>query len=180
LQNTGAQLFIVGDGCEKENLIRLTRELGIEEHVHFAGFVSPNHGLPEIYRLANLFVTASEIETQGIVLLEAAASGLPIVAVNATCISEIVHDGVNGFLASPGDIKTLQDHMLALLSHPEMARHMGQQGRILAEAHGIEATWQRHESLYMELTYQPRAQVVMMEKPWRNAHRIARAWLGLS
>jgi glycosyltransferase involved in cell wall biosynthesis len=179
LQNTDAQLFIVGDGCEKNNLIRLIRELGIEERVHFAGFVSPQNGLPEVYRMANLFVTASEIETQGIVLLEAAASGLPIVAVNATCIHEIVHDGVNGYLASLGDVKTIHDSIVTLINHPRQARMMGQAGRLLAGEHGIEATWQRHENLYMELTSQAGVQPVMIERSWRDTRRIRKIWLGL-
>lgn len=179
LRQSNAHLFIVGDGCERSNLIRLSRELRIEECVHFAGFVSPQNGLPEIYRITNLFVTASEIETQGIVLLEAAASGLPIVAVNATCIPEIVHDRVNGFLANPGDIKTIHDGMITLISNPQKARMMGKEGRILAKEHGIRATWQLHEDLYKELISQIETQPVTKKRQWLNERIITKTWLEL-
>lgn len=179
LQNTDAHLFIVGDGCEKNNLIRLSRELGIDERVHFAGFVSPQHGLPEIYRMANVFVTASEIETQGIVLLEAAASGLPIVAVNATCIPEIVHDRVNGFLVNPGDIKIISDNIVALINNPKKAHMMGKEGRILAKEHSIHATWQIHEDLYKEMISQIGIQLAAKKSQLLNPRRITKIWLGL-
>jgi 1,2-diacylglycerol 3-alpha-glucosyltransferase len=179
LQKTSVHLFIVGDGCEKNNLIRLSRDLGIAERVHFAGFVSQQDGLPNIYPMANVFVTASEVETQGIVLLEAAASGLPIVAVNATCISEIVRDGVNGFLASPGDIKTIHDSISTLISNPKKARIMGKEGRILAEEHGIHTAWQLHEDLYKELIFQTGLQPVAKKRQLLNPRRITKAWLGL-
>jgi len=61
MRKTKAQLFVVGDGEHREVLIDLTNELGIQEHSHFPGFVSPLGDLPELYRLANIFVTASEI-----------------------------------------------------------------------------------------------------------------------
>ncbi|MGB8981248.1 MAG: glycosyltransferase, partial [Anaerolineales bacterium] len=115
LLTSGAHLLIVGDGCQKSNLVRLCNDLRIAERVHFIGFVSARQGLPGIYQVAHLFVTASEIETQGIVLLEAAASGLPIVAVRTTCIPEIVHDGINGYLEEPGDVHGMSNAMNLLL-----------------------------------------------------------------
>ncbi len=127
-----AHLLIVGDGIRKSSLMDLCDSLGITEYVHFTGFVSTEQGLPEIYRIARLFVTASEIETQGLVLLEAAASGLPIVAIRATCIPEIVHDDVNGFLAESGDVQGLSQGMSALLQDREKAVQKGQAGLSLA------------------------------------------------
>ena len=104
MQHSDAHLLIVGDGRQKRHLMQLCRDLKIEERVHFTGYVSIEQGLPELYRVAHMFVTASEIETQGIVLLEAAASGLPLIAVHATCIAEIVYDGANGYLTNAGDV----------------------------------------------------------------------------
>ena len=179
LQTTNAHLFIVGDGCDKNNLVRLSQELGIEERVHFAGFVSPQDGLPEIYRMSNLFVTASEIETQGVVLLEAAASGLPIVAMNATCIPEIVHDRVNGFLANPEDLNTIHDSILTLISNPKKAHIMGQEGRILAQQQDVHTTWQLHEDLYEELISHTGLQPVAKKRQLLNPRRITKTWLGL-
>jgi len=125
MQNTNAHLLIVGDGCEKKALTNLCNSLGIANRVHFANFISDQLYLSGIYRMANIFVTASEIETQGIVLLEAAASGLPIIAVDSTCIPEIVHDQVNGYLAKPGDTQALGEAIMMLLNHPDQAKQMG-------------------------------------------------------
>lgn len=150
LRESEAHLVLVGDGCEKQNLICLCQELGIENRVHFLGFVSVEDGLPEIYRMADIFLTASEIETQGLVLLEAAASGLPIVAVNATCIPEIVHDGVNGFLAEPGDIDTFGSAIRTLLNHSDRKHVMSREGRALAVLHDLHTTGTLHENLYLD------------------------------
>ena len=103
MKQVDAQLLVVGDGCLRKALTRLSHELGISKGCHFAGFVSPHGDLPAIYGMDDVFVTASEIETFGIVILEAMASGCPIVAVKATCIPELVNDECNGFLVQSGD-----------------------------------------------------------------------------
>jgi len=162
IRESEAHLLIVGDGKQKQNLIRLCRETGIRERVHFTGFIHPS-SLPEIYRLADIFVTASEIETQGIVLLEAAASGLPIVAVDATCISEVVHDRVNGFLVRSGDIRGFSGALLSLTNDPKGARKIGMNGRTLVSEQDIQNSWALHEDLYLEITQQLKRQY--MTKP---------------
>lgn len=153
IRESEAHLLIVGDGKQKQKIIRLCREMEIQKRVHFTGYIHPSN-LPEIYRLADIFVTASEIETQGIVLLEAAASGLPIVAVNATSISEIVHDQVNGYLVSSGDMRAFSDALVTLINDPKGACEMGLNGRILASEHDIQHTWMLHENLYREMAQQ--------------------------
>ncbi len=148
VQQTAAHLVVVGDGVQKPKLIHLCRSLGIEDRVHFTGFVTVESGLPEIYRIASLFVTACEIETQGIVLLEAAASGLPIVAVRATCIPEIVRDGENGYLVEPGDINAMGEAMRLLVTETAWASYMGQASRSRVAAHGTQRTVEAYEQLY--------------------------------
>lgn len=157
IRESEAHLLIVGDGKQKRNLIRLCREMGIKDRVHFTGYIHPSN-LPEIYRMANIFVTASEIETQGIVLLEAAASGLPIVAVDATCISEVVHDQVNGFLVRSGDFRSFSEALLSLINDPNRACEMGMNGKILVSEQDIQNTWALHENLYREMKKQTGSQ----------------------
>jgi glycosyltransferase involved in cell wall biosynthesis len=155
MRESNAHLVIVGDGTQKPALMKLCESLGISDRVHFPGFISTQDGLPEIYRTAHLFVTASEIETQGIVLLEAAASGLPIVAVRATCIPEIVHHGTNGYLAESGDIKGLSSAMSLILRDSRKAKTMGESSTILASRHARAYTHQAHEQLYSQLVRVP-------------------------
>jgi glycosyltransferase involved in cell wall biosynthesis len=151
IHQTDAHLLIVGDGKQKKHLMQLCQEMGIEERVHFTGYVSVQSGLPELYRIASLFVTASEIETQGIVLLEAAASGLPLVATNTTCIPEIVHNGSNGYLTKAGDAYAIGQSMIRILKEPHMMASMGRDSRSLAEGHPKEETFDEHERIYHQM-----------------------------
>ena len=151
INQTNAHLLIVGDGRQKKHLMQLCNDLGIGERVHFTGFVSIQQGLPELYRISSIFVTASEIETQGIVLLEATASGLPIVAVRATCIPEIVYDEANGYLTKAGDVYAMSQSMIKILNDPCMAATMGRVGRTLAEGHPNQETLDEHERIYDQM-----------------------------
>lgn len=160
LAESDAHLLIVGDSTQKPALINLCKSLGISDRVHFPGYISSEDDLPEVYRIASLFVTASEIETQGIVLLEAAASGLPIVAVRSTCIPEIVHDGMNGYLAKPGDLGGLSQAMSRILKNPQTAKSMGEASQVLAAKHGLNHTYRAHQQLYNQLVRQVRTQRV--------------------
>jgi glycosyltransferase involved in cell wall biosynthesis len=156
-RGNNAHLLIVGDGLRKPILMKLCESLGISDRVHFTGFISTKQGLPELYRIACLFISASEIETQGLVMLEAAASGLPIVAIRATCIPEIVHDGVNGFLAEPGEVEGLGRGMDILLRDEKKADQMGRASLALAQKHDNRFTIEAHERLYNQLIEQTQA-----------------------
>jgi len=94
-----AVLLIAGDGPARIHYQARVREAGLEKSVHFAGFV-PDAELPSYYAAADAFVIASKFETQGIVVMEALASGLPVAGINYRAIAEIVKDGGNGFLFS--------------------------------------------------------------------------------
>jgi glycosyltransferase involved in cell wall biosynthesis len=92
----------------------------------------PREELPPYYRAADLFLFASETETQGLVLAEAAASGLPAAAVEASGVDEVVVNGETGILTKP-EPRELADAAIALLLDPERRRAMGQSARRLAE-----------------------------------------------
>lgn len=90
-------LAIAGEGPEKERLIKRAGELGLSGDVVFIGKV-PNEEIKNYYAAADCFLFASKSETQGIVLLEAMAAGLPVVAVQATGTEDIVKNEVNGYM----------------------------------------------------------------------------------
>ena len=177
MQATGAHLLMVGDGRQKSALMKMCKTMGIEKTSHFPGYVSKDTGLPEIYRLADLFVSASEIETQGIVLLEAAASGLPIVSVRATCIPEIVLDGVNGFLTRPSDDIGLGNAITSLLKDPAKSKKMGKAGRRLVKEHNILTTFDRYEHLYEDVLRQKAIQSASLPITDRKWGERVKAWL---
>jgi glycosyltransferase involved in cell wall biosynthesis len=158
MQQTEAHLLIVGDGSQKHRLMKMCEALKIVNRVHFPGYIAPREGLPEVYRLASLFVTASEIEVQSLVLLEAIASGLPIVAVRATFVPEIVHNGVNGSLVEPGDIDGLANAISTLLKNSKQRREMGQISRRLAETHDVHISMDLHEQFYANFVKQKEIQ----------------------
>jgi len=122
---------LVGHGTQADALRRMAGGLHAAARVTFAG-VCAHENLPQHYRAADLFLFASETETQGLVLAEAAACGLPAVAVNAPGCAEVVHDGDTGVLTK-GDPSALAEAAIALLVDPVRRAAMGLRARQLAE-----------------------------------------------
>lgn len=138
------QLVIVGDGVDKANLESLAE--GCPE-VHFLGRVTPPE-LYEVYRLGDVFVTASEIETQGIVLIEAAATGMPLVAVDKGAVSEVCRDGENGYLCHPGDVNEIAEAAVKILSDDELRRRFSKVSIKIASEHDFEKTLDKFINIY--------------------------------
>lgn len=145
-----AMLVIVGDGTDKAHLEELVEYLQIKDSVLFLGKVLlPD--LAEIYRTGDMFATASEIETQGIVLIEAAATGLPIVAVDKGAVGEVCKNGINGSLCKAGgDIEGIYKGMLEILSDEGKKREYGKNSLEIAKKHDIRNTLKRFEEIYEE------------------------------
>lgn len=145
------QLVVVGDGKHRGEIRQLCRSLGIEDCCTFPGFIPQTGDLPGVFRLADLFVTASEIEIQSSVVLEAMASGNPVVTVQASSMSEFVSDGESGYLVPPGDIQAMAERTISLLSDPVKAKAMGRAGRKMIKVHSNERFVEAHEKLYESL-----------------------------
>jgi glycosyltransferase involved in cell wall biosynthesis len=119
-----ARFLLVGQGSRTEKLRVRARASPAGDRVSFVG-VKPREALPDYYRAADLFCFASQTETQGLVLAEAHACGLPAVAVRAAGVEEVVRDGETGLLvkAEPG---ALAEAMLALLLDPATRQTMSE------------------------------------------------------
>jgi len=126
-----ARLALVGQGTETQRLSRMAAALPVADRIRFLG-LRPHDTLAECYRAADVFLFASETETQGLVLAEAAACGLPAVAVDAPGCDEVVRDGETGILTK-GDPAGLAEAVIGLLLDPERRRAMGRRARELAE-----------------------------------------------
>jgi len=118
-QDPKIKLMLVGDGEEKQSLKALSKELNIEKNIKFVGEV-PHKNISEYLAAADIFVLPSLSEGFSIVVLEAMASGLPIVATNVKGVPEIVKNGVNGFLVEPMCPESITKSKLSLLSDDEM------------------------------------------------------------
>jgi phosphatidylinositol alpha-1,6-mannosyltransferase len=129
-----ALLVIVGRGADELRLRRLCQQLGVESHVHFAGYV-PDQELPDYYRAADLFAMPSFGEGFGLVYLEAMYHSKPCVAGNLDAAREVVADGDTGILVTPGDVSQIQSALIRLLSDRELAWRMGAAGRRRYENH---------------------------------------------
>lgn len=89
-------LLIVGDGPDKYNLQEYAKELGLNDQVIFTGMINPKE-VPLYYQVADLFVSASTSETQGLTYIEALASGLPALCREDESIENVIMDGLNGY-----------------------------------------------------------------------------------
>lgn len=144
-----AVLVIVGDGTDKRRLMDLVKAYGIEKSVFFPGRIYPPD-VTEIYKVATLFVTASETETQGIVLIEAAATGLPLVAVDAGAVGELCQNKKNGILCAPGTVNELAQAMMKILSDKDLQKRYGKASLKIAEKHDLNRTLRRFVEIYGE------------------------------
>lgn len=96
LKDNNIVLLIVGDGPHREALESYTDKLGISRKVFFTGFV-PLEQVSKYYKLGDVFVSASNSETQGLTYVEALASGLPALCKEDPCIRDVIQNGVNGW-----------------------------------------------------------------------------------
>jgi glycogen(starch) synthase len=127
------RLRIVGDGPERGSLTLLARDLGIEDRVEFSGWLG-RPALPQQYHWANAFVLLSEEEGMSNVLLEAMASGLPIIASDNYANRELVEPGENGRLVSSRNRSELAQAIRQLLDDADLRRRWGANGRRAALA----------------------------------------------
>jgi colanic acid/amylovoran biosynthesis glycosyltransferase len=125
---------IVGDGPLRGRLIELTSTLGLRNHVEFLGAL-PQESVIQIYRNAHIFLLPSVLaesgweESQAVVLAEAQAVGLPVIATRTGGISESICDGKSGNLVPPRDPIALADAIERLAKHPDRWSGMGRAGR---------------------------------------------------
>jgi 1,2-diacylglycerol 3-alpha-glucosyltransferase len=127
-----AVLVLAGDGPKRADLEALSEELGLHETVRFAGFLA-HPQLVDLYKAADLFLFSSKTETQGLVLVEAMAGGVPAVAIGALGVLDVVQDGVNGLLA-PEDEARFAQAVLDLMAEPETYERLKRGARETAEA----------------------------------------------
>lgn len=142
-----ATLTIIGDGPALSTLKLQVEKQQLTDKVFFTGFVN-NSVLHEHYPKYDLFMTASTMETQGLVILEAIACGLPAVGVNSFAIPELVQEGKNGFNAEPFNTRQIADRATEILSSKELYRKFSENSLEIAKHHEISECVTKMEKVY--------------------------------
>ena len=140
------RLDVVGDGPDRAALARRVVELGLESQVRFLGYLGSDEVAARM-RESDVFVMSSLAEGVPVVLMEAMAAGLPVVAPAIAGLAELVDHGTSGFLTPAGDAAALVERVSELLARPDLRRSMGAAGRARVEREfdvDREAAWLRH------------------------------------
>lgn len=149
-QCPGALLLITGEGPAMADLQRQAAVLGLDDGVRFVGYLDRDRELPDCYAAADAFVFASRTETQGLVLLEAMAAGLPVIGLAAMGTTDILAPGRGCFV--PPDHPQAFGAMLAhFFNHPQAWAHLGAEARAYAEEWSDGAMAARLATLYRQL-----------------------------
>lgn len=131
VQVPGAVLLVVGAGPMKQAWEALARDLGLGPRVHFLGDV-PAEALPAHYAAADLFIlpATSRAEAMGLVLVEAMATGVPVISTElGTGTSYVNQHGVTGLVVPPGDVTALTAAIDTLLADPRRRERMGRRAQ---------------------------------------------------
>ncbi|MFN3477207.1 MAG: glycosyltransferase [Candidatus Methylomirabilales bacterium] len=144
-----ALLLLVGEGDAREELETLAQELGLERSVRFVGLI-PHGRVWSFYRLAQAFLFPSITEAQGLVILEAMAVGVPVVAIKDTAAEDFIEDGQDGFLVEEA-VEAFAEAVIRLLGDEGLRSAMGQRAQRKAGRFTAKASAERMLELYQKL-----------------------------
>jgi glycosyltransferase involved in cell wall biosynthesis len=145
-QGVMVELAIAGHGSHEPILRALAKELRIDDQIRFFGTLAQDD-LARLLRISDTFAIMSTSETQSMVLLQAMASGVPVIAADSRALPEFVGPD-NGVLVAPHDAAQLARALTELLSVPERRQRLGAGGRKRAERYSVETITDEWEALY--------------------------------
>ncbi len=166
-----ARLLLVGKGMHERSLQRLASKLGLGKRVIFSGAV-PHDVIPHYVAAADLFVFSSLVDTQGLVLIEAMAAGIPVVAVEAPGPMDALAEGGGVLVAAQEE--AFADAVLALLADAPRRRAMGEQAARAVQRYTVPSTTARMLDVYEEaIAAGPRSAKKMLERLWEQSEKSA-------
>ncbi len=143
------KLLLVGDGTAMKQMKSLVKSLNLEELVRFVGSVN-NDMVKYYYQISDIFAFTSTSETFGMVIIEALASGLPVLAIKAPGVVDIVTDGVDAMLAED-DVTQFADRMAILISNQELRQKLSTGAAVTARRYSIDTVSEEMLYLYQTL-----------------------------
>lgn len=147
-------MVIAGEGPALPHLKQLVAKLGLAANVLFLGYLDRAQELVNCYRAADVFVFGSTTETQGLVLLEAMAIGIPVVAIPAMGARDILAPE-QGCLCAKEDADDFAAKVIKLLDSPVLRQRLSDEGRRYAQSWSAPATAQRMSQFYQRVISQP-------------------------
>ena len=164
--NTAARFLVVGDGPWRDQLKDVFARHGVSERLILAG-KRTGRVLREAYRAMDVFVFASQSETQGMVVAEAMAAGVPVVALNASGVREVVRNDDNGFLL-PADTPAAEfAQAIGRCAEPEARKRLGAGAQTTAKQFSREQSARRALAFYEETRRATRARRLLHHlHPW--------------
>lgn len=144
------QLMIIGDGPEKKKLEKMAQNMGIAKKIVFTGYLQGDD-LVRAMQSNEIFITASVSENMPLSVLEAMACGLPIIAVSALGIPEIVKDGQNGCLAQSNEPSELAQKILNILSEDSKLAEFSRVSLEFAKQYTHNQVCDQHEEIYKKI-----------------------------
>jgi N-acetyl-alpha-D-glucosaminyl L-malate synthase BshA len=148
-KNIPARLVLVGDGPERVDAERLSRELGVSDYVTFLG---KQTALPELLSAADVFLLPSQSESFGLSALEAMSCSVPVVASNVGGIPELITHGENGYVAELGDVSRMARYVVELLTNPKRLSAFSAKAREAAvRLYDVNSVVPMYEELYRNL-----------------------------
>jgi 1,2-diacylglycerol 3-alpha-glucosyltransferase len=144
------KFLMIGDGPALSDLKKIAADLKVSQDMIFTGYLSRKF-LLAFLKSSDIFVTASTMETQGIVVLEAMATGMAVIGADKMALPELIKDGVNGYLFKPGNEKMLAEKMLKVIQSDKLRAKMAANSLDLVKAHSINLTIEKLEKIYSDL-----------------------------
>lgn len=138
--------IIIGDGPEKEKILKTIERLGLKDTVFLVGLVSPKE-VCEYYMASDIFVFSSQSETQGMVILEAMAGKCAVVAIRSSGIDDIIHNDYNGF-KTKADLDLWSEKVIYLMENPKILKEMSQNAYDFSKKFSLDAMAQATVEVY--------------------------------
>lgn len=148
--NPRLKLDIYGDGPARKSLQLLAKKLRVNKSVKFFGPYDITKLAKSLHKY-DCFVSASTIETQGIVILEAMASGLPVLGVTKLAVPEVVKDNQNGYLSRPFNEKDMAKNMLRIVESSKIIKRFSQKSLDIAKSHEIHTCKDKLVKIYQQV-----------------------------
>lgn len=142
-----ARLTVVGDGPVLTDLKREASELGVADSIDFTGY-KPRTELPAVCHDHDLFITASAMETQGLVALEAIATGMPAIGVDAFALPELIQQGRNGYVVQPHNVPEIAAAAVKLLKDQITYEKFSKEAILVAAEHSHDRCTDKLEKIY--------------------------------